>query len=131
LSFFAVMKDGGFHMATMNVSLPDPMKDWVEAQVSTDRYSNASDYVRDLIRRDQERTGKLAELRKLITEGIKSGVSARSIHDLLKTVRERAAGLRGIMAYRTTAEAVQDIIDIYLGDGGNSDSLKPSGITRD
>jgi antitoxin ParD1/3/4 len=93
LSFFAVMKDGGFHMATMNVSLPDPMKDWVEAQVSTDRYSNASDYVRDLIRRDQERTGKLAELRKLITEGIKSGVSARSIHDLLKTVRERAGGV--------------------------------------
>ena len=42
-------------MATMNVSLPDPMKDWVEAQAATGRYSNASDYVRDLIRRDQER----------------------------------------------------------------------------
>ena len=38
-------------MATMNVSLPDPMKDWVEAQTRTGRYSNASDYVRDLIRR--------------------------------------------------------------------------------
>ena len=40
-------------MATMNVSLPDPMKDLVEAQAKTGRYSNASDYVRDLIRRDQ------------------------------------------------------------------------------
>ena len=79
-------------MATMNVSLPDPMKDWVEAQASTGRYSNASDYVRDLIRRDQERAGKLAELQKLITEGIESGVSARSMDDLLKTARERAAG---------------------------------------
>jgi antitoxin ParD1/3/4 len=49
--------------------------------------------VRDLIRRDQERTGKLAELQKLITEGINSGVSARSIDDLLKTGRERAAGV--------------------------------------
>ena len=38
-------------MATMNVSLPDPMKDWVEAQARTGRYSNASGYVRDLIRR--------------------------------------------------------------------------------
>lgn len=40
-------------MATMNVSLPDPMKEWVEAQARTGRYSNASDYVRDLILRDQ------------------------------------------------------------------------------
>lgn len=37
-------------MASMIVSLPDPMKDWVEAQARTGRYSNASDYVRDLIR---------------------------------------------------------------------------------
>ena len=35
-------------MATMNVSLPDPMKDWIEGQTRTGRYSNASDYVRDL-----------------------------------------------------------------------------------
>jgi antitoxin ParD1/3/4 len=73
LSFFAVMKDGGFHMATMNVSLPDPMKDWVEAQVSADRYSNASDYVRDLIRRDQERTGKLANCKNSSPRGLKAG----------------------------------------------------------
>ena len=49
-------------MATMNVSLPDPMKHWVEAQARTGRYSNASDYVRDLIRRDQERTAQIAQL---------------------------------------------------------------------
>ena len=41
-------------MATMNVSLPDLMKEWVEEQIKTGHYSNASDYVRDLIRRDQE-----------------------------------------------------------------------------
>ncbi len=79
-------------MATMNVSLPDPMKDWVEAQARTGRYSNASDYVRDLIRRDQERAGKLADLQNLITEGIESGVSTLSIDDVLKAARERAAG---------------------------------------
>ena len=45
-------------MATMNISLPDPMKQWVEEQADTGRYSNASDYVRDLIRRDQERADK-------------------------------------------------------------------------
>jgi antitoxin ParD1/3/4 len=60
-------------MATMNVSLPDQMKDWVEAQAKTGRYSNASDYVRDLIRRDQERQKAIAEIQALITEGIESG----------------------------------------------------------
>jgi len=62
-------------MATMNVSLPDLMKDWVEAQARTGRYSNASDYVRDLIRRDQERAADLAELQRLVTAGLESGVS--------------------------------------------------------
>jgi antitoxin ParD1/3/4 len=59
-----------------------PMKEWVEAQAQTGRYSNASDYVRDLIRRDQERVSKLAELQRLITEGLESGISDRSIGDV-------------------------------------------------
>lgn len=81
-------------MATMNVSLPDPMKDWVEAQAKSGRYSNASDYVRDLIRRDQERANNLAELQKLITEGLESGVSGRTIDDVLKAARQQAKTAR-------------------------------------
>ncbi len=60
-------------MATMNVSLPDLMKDWVEAQTRDGRYGSASDDVRDLIRRDQERQRAHAELQALITEGLESG----------------------------------------------------------
>lgn len=60
-------------MATMNVSLPEPLKDWVEAQAQSGRYANASDYVRDLIRKDQERASKLDALQRLITEGLGSG----------------------------------------------------------
>lgn len=41
-------------MASMNLSLPDPMRDWVQNQIKEGRYSSNSDYVRDLIRRDQE-----------------------------------------------------------------------------
>jgi antitoxin ParD1/3/4 len=77
-------------MATMNVSLPDPMKTWVEAQTKSGRYSNASDYVRDLIRRDQERAVALAELQTLLTEGLESGVSGRTMDDVLKAAREQA-----------------------------------------
>lgn len=77
-------------MATMNVSLPDPMKEWVEAQARSGRYSNASDYVRDLIRRDQDRVAALGELQKLVTEGLESGVSDRSPADLLAVARKQA-----------------------------------------
>ena len=62
-------------MATMNVSLPDPMKEWVEAQTKGGRYSNASDYVRDLIRKDQDRNDKIAAMQRLVTEGLESGVA--------------------------------------------------------
>ncbi|MCB4859592.1 type II toxin-antitoxin system ParD family antitoxin [Sphingobium sp. PNB] len=69
-------------MATMNVSLPDQMKDWVEGQAQTGRYSNASDYVRDLIRRDQERADKIAAMQRLIDEAEASGISTRSVEQI-------------------------------------------------
>ncbi|MCB9992626.1 MAG: type II toxin-antitoxin system ParD family antitoxin [Hyphomicrobiaceae bacterium] len=70
-------------MATMNVSLPDPMKDWVESRAQSGRYSNASDYVRDLIRKDQEREEKIAAMQHLVQEGLSSGPGSRSMSDLL------------------------------------------------
>jgi antitoxin ParD1/3/4 len=76
-------------MATMNVSLPDPMKAWVDAQAKGGRYGNASDYVRDLIRRDQERQDRMAQFQRLIDDGLASGVSTRKMEDLLKVARAR------------------------------------------
>lgn len=64
-------------MATMNVSLPDPMKVWVEAQTQDGRYSNASDYVRDLIRRDQDRQQAISELQQIVDDGLASGPAGR------------------------------------------------------
>lgn len=77
-------------MATMNVSLPDQMKEWVEAQTQTGRYANASDYVRDLIRRDQERSDKIAVMQRYVDDGLKSGVGARSKDELFATAQARA-----------------------------------------
>jgi antitoxin ParD1/3/4 len=81
-------------MATMNVSLPDPMKDWVEAQAGTGRYANASDYVRDLIRRDQDRAARIAELQRLVDEGLASGVSARTPDEIRQLGRDRLAAIQ-------------------------------------
>jgi antitoxin ParD1/3/4 len=60
-------------MATMNVSLPDSMKEWVDRKAKDGEYGNASDYVRDLIRRDRRRQEAIAALQAAITEGIESG----------------------------------------------------------
>jgi len=77
-------------MATMNVSLPDEMKNWVEGQAQTGLYSNVSDYVRGLIRHDQQRKDKIAYMQTLVTEGFESGVSKKNISDLLTESRKIA-----------------------------------------
>ena len=55
-------------MGTMNISLPDSMKCFVDAQVEQRGYGTSSEYVRELIRKDQER----ARLRELLLEGAAS-----------------------------------------------------------
>ncbi|MDF1670609.1 MAG: type II toxin-antitoxin system ParD family antitoxin [Roseovarius sp.] len=60
-------------MATMNVSLPDPMKSWVEDQAGSGTFANASDYVRHLIRKDQDRQDAIATLQRAIDDGLASG----------------------------------------------------------
>ncbi|TAL01665.1 MAG: type II toxin-antitoxin system ParD family antitoxin [Rhodospirillaceae bacterium] len=73
-------------MATMNVSLPDPMKDWVEEQVKGGTYANASDYIRDLIRHDQT---SRAALEAAIAEGLSSGRSSRKAEDVMAGAKAR------------------------------------------
>jgi antitoxin ParD1/3/4 len=43
-------------MASMNVSVPDPMRDWVQSRIESGKFASVSDYVRDLIRKDQAAT---------------------------------------------------------------------------
>ena len=74
-------------MATMNISVPDPMKDWVQSQVNRGTYANTSDYVRDLIRQDQHQHSKLEMLQAAITAGIESGVSDKSFDQIIEQVR--------------------------------------------
>ena len=52
-------------MSTMNVSLPDELRAFVDEQVTDGRYGSTSEYVRELIRRDQDRQG----LRALLLDG--------------------------------------------------------------
>jgi antitoxin ParD1/3/4 len=74
----------------MNVSLPDQMKEWVEEQVKTGRYGNSSDYVRDLVRKDQERAEAVEEFDRLIQEGLDSGISELTVEEVFAQARLHA-----------------------------------------
>ena len=80
-------------MGTMNISLPDPMKAWVEDQARSGRYANSSDYVRDLIRRDRARMEAMAELQTAIDGGLASGPAVPLDREAFKSrMRARHAG---------------------------------------
>jgi antitoxin ParD1/3/4 len=79
-------------MATMNISLPDEMKSWVESQAVGGSYANASDYVRDLIREDRDRQRSIEDFRRLVDEGLLSEPSTMSMADIWLSAVDRATG---------------------------------------
>lgn len=85
-------------MTSLNISLPEPLRDWIEAQVKRGRYGNASEYLRELIRRDQERQAQ-ERLEELLLEGVKSGLASpltkQDWAELRADVAERLEKRRG------------------------------------
>ena len=61
-------------MPQVNVSVPDGLKVWIDQRVEEGRYSSPSDYIRELLRQDERRTARLAELQAAIDAGRASGV---------------------------------------------------------
>jgi antitoxin ParD1/3/4 len=58
-------------MQTMNISLPEPLKQFVEEQVNQGGYSSASEYVRELLRADQKRKAK-EQLEEILSAALQS-----------------------------------------------------------
>lgn len=66
------------NISTMNIALPEPLRAYVAERVSAGHYGNTSEYVRELIRRDQRDQERL-RLRALVEEGLASGPAAPMI----------------------------------------------------
>jgi antitoxin ParD1/3/4 len=85
-------------MQTMNISLPDPMKEYVEERVNAGAYSSASEYVRELVRADQKRHAK-EELEQILLNAMNSGdpfeVTPEMLEDVKQKLRVRAAQRNG------------------------------------
>jgi antitoxin ParD1/3/4 len=79
-------------MKSMNISLPDMMREYVEEQVNNCGYSSASEYFRELVRQDQKR--KVDErLEAMLLEGLNSGtpteMTSQDWEDVRQAVRQK------------------------------------------
>ena len=75
-------------MQSMNISLPDPLKQFVDAQIAQGRYSSVSEYVRELIRADEKRKAE-ERLETLLLEGLQ-GEEAEFTHADWQSIRQEA-----------------------------------------
>ena len=70
------------------ITLTDQQDQWIKAQIDSGDFTNDSEYIRDLIRRDQE-SDKLRILKAAIQEGLAGGVSDRSVPQIMEEVEAR------------------------------------------
>lgn len=77
-------------MASMSVSLSDRMRDFIRTRVKSGEYHNESEYIRDLVRRDEERLRSDELLLRDLRAAEKSGVSTRSLGDIAHAVKRTA-----------------------------------------
>lgn len=88
-------------MSTMNVSLPDSMKSFVDEQVAQRGFGTSSEYVRELIRKDQDRL----QLRELLLQGAASPSAATADPTYFQSLRDRVGKAVKKVAPKSRAEA--------------------------
>jgi len=71
------------------ITVTDQQDQWIKARIAGGGFTNDSEYIRDLIRRDQEQSTKYRALEAAIREGIESGVSDRTVPDIMQDVEAR------------------------------------------
>ena len=67
-------------MATLNISIPNEMRQWIDLQVASGQFANASDYIRDLIRHNQS---EKETIRMALIEGEMSGESSLTVRNII------------------------------------------------
>ncbi|MGI9304078.1 MAG: type II toxin-antitoxin system ParD family antitoxin, partial [Gammaproteobacteria bacterium] len=60
------------------ITLTEKQDEWIKAQITSGDFTNDSEYIRDLVRRDQEQNAKFLALKQAIQEGVDSGESDKT-----------------------------------------------------
>lgn len=72
-------------MSTMNISLPDELKTFVDQRIQTEGYGSSSEYMRELIRRDRDR----AQFRQYLLDGINAKLLGKMDAEYFATLRKQ------------------------------------------
>ena len=80
-------------MATIrkSITFTQQQDQWIKEQIEKGDYTNDSEYLRDLFRRDQAKQQNLEELRAAIQEGLDSAISDKTLEQIWKEAEERHA----------------------------------------
>ena len=80
-------------MATIrkSITFTQQQYQWIKEQIEKGDYTNDSEYLRDLVRRDQANQQNLEELRAAIQEGLDSAISDKTLEQIWKEAEERHA----------------------------------------
>ena len=78
-------------MATVRktITFTEQQDQWIKTKIASGQFTNDSEYIRDLVRRDQEKNAELEILRAGLIEGEQSGISTRTPDEIRKAVQER------------------------------------------
>jgi antitoxin ParD1/3/4 len=71
------------------ITFTEKQDKWIKSRITTGEFTNDSEYLRDLVRRDQLKNAKFSALKAAITEGMESGVSDKSVPDIMKEIEDR------------------------------------------
>jgi len=70
------------------ITVSDKHDAWIKSRIASGDYTNDSEYVRDLIRKDQARMDKISHLQRLLDEGLESGFTDQSVTEIWAEARE-------------------------------------------
>ena len=71
------------------ITLTDLQDHWIKAQIAAGHFTNDSEYIRDLIRRDRERSAEFETLKAAVQEGLDSGPSDETVPSIMEVVEAR------------------------------------------
>ncbi len=77
------------------ITLTDKQDQWIKTQITAGGFTNDSEYIRDLVRRDQEQNAQFLALKQAIQEGLDSGVSNKTVGEIWEEAERRSKNIRG------------------------------------